>query len=178
VPVQDAKKAIRTNAIQLLELTKTEFANETKHFRNAAQLYLNRSGQVLQNASRTIQGQAKTLLGRNNEVINGTMNELRMSGLRLIKNQQLELGRANEILSLGSKRVIEKSQKELDNIQGMVRLLDPKNVLKRGFSISTFKGKTIKPEMKIKVGDTIETTTFEYKLTTVIKDIEDNEQRD
>jgi exodeoxyribonuclease VII large subunit len=178
VPVQDARKSIRNQALQLIEQTKTEFVTETKHFRNAAQLYLNRSGQELQNASITLQGQAKMLIAKNREVINASVNELKLSGHRSLKDQYKELDQANEVLSTGPKRALERSAKELDALVGMVRLLDPKNVLKRGYSITTVNGQTIKPEMELNKGTIIETITFDLKLTSEIKQVEENEHGD
>jgi exodeoxyribonuclease VII large subunit len=175
VPVQDARKTIRLQALQLLEQTKAEFLNETKHFRNAAQLYLNRSGQELQTASITLQGQAKMSIAKNREVVNATVNEVKVSAVRALKDQQHKLEQAKEILNHGTKRTIEQSDKSLESMIGMVRLLDPKNVLKRGYSISTINGQTIKPGMEIYTGTIIETTTFDYKLTSEIKQIEENE---
>jgi exodeoxyribonuclease VII large subunit len=175
VPVQDAKKSIRTNALKMIEQARNEFNNETKHFRNAAQLYINRSNQHLQNASRQIQGQAKTTLAQNREIINASMNEVRNSSQRLIKTKLIETERLFDQIKNGSFRKLEKSTKELDHVEGMVRLLDPINVLKRGFTITTINGKTVKKGMELVSGTMIETLTHELKIISEIKNTEDNE---
>jgi exodeoxyribonuclease VII large subunit len=178
VPVQEARKSIRTNALKLIEFTRNAFSNETKHFRNAAHLYLNRSDQELQNATRMIQGQAKMLLVQNKEIINASMHELKNSGYRLLKDQRTELSRSSEILTNGSQRILERKTKEIENLNGMVRLLNPINVLKRGFSITTMNGQTLKEGMDLKEGTIIETTTFDLKLVSEIKSIGNNERED
>lgn len=178
VPVQDARKTIRSQAIQLLENAKIEFNTEIKHFRNASHLFLNRSGLELQNASFVLQGQAKTNLVRNREIVSAYGDKLKVNGNRLIKDHYVHVEQAKEVLNSGSKRKLESMHRELDNATAMIRLLDPSNVLKRGYSITTVSGKTIKPGMELKQGTIIETQTFEYNLISEVQKIEENEQRD
>lgn len=178
VPVQEARKTIRLQAQQIMEQANIEFNTEIKHFRNASQLYLNRSGQALQNASITLQGQAKTLLAKNREVVAAFIDKLKSSGNRSLRDQLSFLEQAREVMVLGTKRTLDRSYRELESSIGMVRLLDPTNVLKRGYSITMINGQTIKPRMEVKNGTIIETHTFDYKLTSEIKKVEENERRD
>lgn len=178
VPVQDSQKTIRTQAIQIVENAKIEFNTEIKHFRNASHLFLNRSGQELQNFSFVLQGQAKANLVRNREIVSAYGDKLKVNGHRFLRDQYIQVDQAKEVLITRSKRKVETKQRELENAIGMIRLLDPSNVLKRGYSITTVYGKTIKPGMELKQGTIIETRTFEYNLTSEIQKIEENEPRD
>lgn len=178
VPVQDSQKTIRTQAIQIVENAKIEFNTEIKHFRNASHLFLNRSGQELQNFSFVLQGQAKANLVRNREIVSAYGDKLKVNGHRFLRDQYIHVDQAKEVLVTRSKRKVETKQRELENAIGMIRLLDPTNVLKRGYSITTVYGKTIKPGMELKQGTIIETRTFEYNLTSEIQKIEENEPRD
>lgn len=178
VPVQDARKTIRSQALQILENAKVEFNTEIKHFRNASNLFLNRSGQELQNASFVLQGQAKTNIVKNREIVSAYGDKLKVNGNRLIRDQFVHVDQLKDVLITSSKRKVELMQRELANATGMIRLLDPSNVLKRGYSITTVSGKTIKPGMELRQGTIIETQTFEYNLISEIQKIEENEQRD
>ena len=177
VPVQDARKSIRTNALKLIEYARNSFNNETKHFRNAAHLYLSRSGKELQNATRMIQGEAKMLLAQNKEIINASRHELMNSGNRLLKDKRTELSRYSEILSNGSQRILERKTKELENLNSMVRLMDPVNVLKRGFSITTFKNKVLSIENFAESGAEISILSYDLTVKARISEIrqKDNE---
>jgi exodeoxyribonuclease VII large subunit len=171
VPVQDARKLLRDHARRLMEYSRNEFNNETKHFRNAAQLYLNRSGQELHNASRTIQGQAKTLLGRQREALKSKENDLKMKGIRSLKEEGLELVEYVEKVRSLSLRSIEIKSKELASQIAMVRILDPLNILKRGFSITTYKGRTISKEMEIEPGSKLNIITHQYAIVANVDSI-------
>ncbi|MBL0342462.1 MAG: hypothetical protein IPP71_17090 [Bacteroidetes bacterium] len=49
----------------------------------------------------------------------------------------------------------------LEQSESSVRMLDPVNVLKRGFSITQIKGKAILKATSLKEGDRIKTTFYE-----------------
>ena len=53
--------------------------------------------------------------------------------------------------------------------------LSPVNILKRGYSISTFNGKTLNKNQQIKVGDVIVTQTYDSKYESEIIKIKQNE---
>ncbi|MFT6983676.1 MAG: exonuclease VII large subunit [Crocinitomicaceae bacterium] len=57
--------------------------------------------------------------------------------------------------------------------------MDPINVLNRGFSITTHKGKTINASNKVQLGDKISTRTANFTIESeVTANKEENEQRD
>ncbi|GAB1405255.1 MAG: exodeoxyribonuclease VII large subunit [Lentimicrobiaceae bacterium] len=59
----------------------------------------------------------------------------------------------------------------LTGLHQRIILLDPVNILKRGFSITRFQGKAISSTHKPEPGTTIETETFEQKLISTINTI-------
>jgi exodeoxyribonuclease VII large subunit len=50
-----------------------------------------------------------------------------------------------------------------------IKLMDPLNVLKRGYSITTINSKTISESNSVKVGDEIITKTSTFRLISTIK---------
>ena len=52
--------------------------------------------------------------------------------------------------------------------------MDPREVLKRGYSITTIKGKTISKASKINVGDVILTQTFDAEIESKIIHLKKN----
>ena len=53
---------------------------------------------------------------------------------------------------------------KLNSFEQSIRLTDPLNVLKRGFSITKISGKTISSGSEIKIGDELETIIYENKI--------------
>ena len=58
----------------------------------------------------------------------------------------------------------------------MVNLMNPKNVLKRGYSITTVNGKTVHGEMAIQEGDYIQTKTYDLEIESIIQKISKHEE--
>jgi exodeoxyribonuclease VII large subunit len=83
------------------------------------------------------------------------------------ENSKLKLTIANKLQYLSLSK-IKTSSYNLDFIQAKLQILDPKSVLKRGFSMTTVNGKTVTDIEAINVGDRIDTVlhngTIESKI--------------
>lgn len=75
-------------------------------------------------------------------------------------------------IQLGQKKM------RLENLESQIRLLDPSNVLKRGYSITRFKGKAIVDTEQLKTGAEIETQVFSGILKSVVTSKESNQDPD
>ncbi|MDZ4713799.1 MAG: exodeoxyribonuclease VII large subunit [bacterium] len=65
--------------------------------------------------------------------------------------------------------LLKNSYLKLNSIEKNVTNMSPKNVMKRGYSITLLNGKAVKNFDKVKVGDNIDTLLFEGKLNSIIK---------
>jgi exodeoxyribonuclease VII large subunit len=84
-------------------------------------------------------------------------NRKRIYSKEIIKNSDRNLD--NYILRLRTsvKQELISKQRKLDNIENNVRLTDPANILKRGFSITKLNGKIVSDASKLQQNDEIET---------------------
>lgn len=172
VPVNEAQKTIRSTALRLLESNKSLFQSEIKHFKNASMLFIQRSEQLLQNETRTLQAKARKLVGMNREQLNSAVFGLKTESKNSLKEYFIELDRFQDSLQTYSKSQLEKENRELDHLSGLVRLLDPKQVLKRGFSITTHNGVSVNKDMKMKEGIVLQVQTYDFMLKTIIQEID------
>ncbi|MEA3505051.1 MAG: exodeoxyribonuclease VII large subunit [Bacteroidota bacterium] len=76
----------------------------------------------------------------------------------IINNQNVYLKNFGRMVVLHIKNQLQMENRSVGFLEEKVRLLDPKNVLKRGFSITTFKQKSITSSESLKNGDKIVTT--------------------
>lgn len=176
VPVNDARKVLRTSSARLLETNKQLFSAETKHFKNSANNYLLDAKNSLVVTSQKFKNEAKTLLTRNREHLHFAQKECLNYSNRLFKVNREKL--AEHVIQLPTKFAnrLAKEQQQLSEMENMVRLMDPKNVLKRGYSITTINGQTLQKNNSVEIGDTIKTVTFDFELTsTIIKKEEHGE---
>ncbi|MCF7875128.1 MAG: exodeoxyribonuclease VII large subunit [Candidatus Omnitrophica bacterium] len=85
----------------------------------------------------------------------------------------------NKIINIGkdigsfSKRLLEDSRNYLSHIDEKIKLLDPKNVLKRGYSVTYLKNKAIKSIDDLEIGDKIKTVLYKGEVESEVKGKED-----
>lgn len=75
----------------------------------------------------------------------------------------------NQVKMLGFHRIhlLKKHSDKLENLGQKVQLLDPVNVLKRGFTITRYKGKSLTFDFALEPGAIIETETIREKIISV-----------
>ena len=173
VPIQEARKALRTYTDRMLESRKQEFSSEVKHFRSAAQLYLSRSGSALMQTSQHFRNESKTLISRYRETLGAAKKDTILHSQRILGKDQELLDELRSKLPRFFLNTTETKNRELKNLEKIVLLLDPENVLKRGYSITTYKGRTLTTDMLIEKGTEIQITTADQLLNaqvmTVVK---------
>jgi exodeoxyribonuclease VII large subunit len=74
------------------------------------------------------------------------------------------------------KTYIKSQKKYIENLNKANEYLDPKNILKRGFSITQNNNHPIKTIKEVKYGDTIKTFLYEGKLVSQISCKEENDE--
>lgn len=168
VPIKDAHKVLRSSISRILASAKQLFSAETKHFKNSSNNYLLEAKSSLILESQKFKNEAKSQLAINRDRVNSAQNESRIFSSQLFKfnNEKLE-----EIVLLLPEKIrnqVQKEQLRVAEMENMVRLMDPKNVLKRGYSISTINGQTIQKNNPVAVGDTIKTITFDFEISSTI----------
>jgi exodeoxyribonuclease VII large subunit len=65
---------------------------------------------------------------------------------------------------------LEDSRNYLSHIDEKIKLLDPKNILKRGYSVTYLKNKAIKGIDDLEIGDKIKTVFYKGWVESNVKD--------
>lgn len=172
VPVSEAVKSIKTYSTRLLEINKQHFSSEIKHFKNSAQLYLNKGKNTLVQTSIQFKNDAKTLILREREAMIFAQKDTVAHSKRIFKLEKEHISEMEAQLPLKFQFMLELQHQNITQMENMVRLMDPKNVLKRGYSITTINGKTVSRKMDLKEGTLLQTTTFDLEIESIIKKIE------
>jgi exodeoxyribonuclease VII large subunit len=87
-----------------------------------------------------------------------------------LNRQESKLTEAKNNLEQKILMLVERSKNELRIRENKVEMLDPMQVLKRGFSITTFGGQTIKENHFPTKGDLIQTITAFGKIDSKVKE--------
>lgn len=174
VPVEQAPITIKRATKQLLEMVSKNFYSETKTFKsNVKHAMVFHTNQLVQ-TSRKLHAKTDLSIDRNRERVNYLQKDLVHHHKRFIFDKNTYLSDANRFLSQNSIQFIEKESKSLEQLQRSIELLDPKNVLKRGYSISRLNGKTISESNVPKENDELEIESYEFLVSTKVSKVAKN----
>lgn len=149
VPVQRAEEQIIYQARMVLNENKFNLKNEMKFFKSLTQNILNQNNSLLNQLPITLSREIKNL----------------------IKENKLYLDQNSEHIKKDAQQLLKYQKQRLDSLEKNVEILDPINVLKRGFSITKFNGKSIKNPNDLEIGQNVETILYEGELISKIEKI-------
>lgn len=176
VPLKDAVKSIKFYAVAAVEEEKIALNNLSKHFKNGAQQSLYNSQQKLIAQSREVGSKVRYNLQHNRQKIERlTQNTLRES-VHIFQREREKINLVNTQIPKATKASLAEESNLIDNLLHSVQLMDPINVLKRGFSITTINGKTLKVGNKGHKGDEIVTKTANFNIKSTIVDIQEDDE--
>jgi len=169
VPLKDAVKALRTHSLQIV--------SENKHLLNRESVSLNHV------TNQRVKQDLHFLSGVETQIKNSVKFNLLEWGKSMLNLKQ-ELNHCTHILLNENKgemrsfraglknyvlRALQESRTDLNQLEQSVKLMDPVNVLKRGFTITTFNGQLIRDVESVNKGDTIETISDKHILLSEVQ---------
>ncbi len=109
------------------------------------------------------------LIHYKNEDLNKLSYLYSINSSKKITNHKTELHNIEEKLKYSCNDIIKNNVQKIESHQRIINQCNPENVLKKGFSITTFKGKLVNNANLLTNGDNIETQLHKGKLISVVK---------
>lgn len=148
----------------------------------------------LNNRSNSIVLKSRHLLSDKAHLLNKAGEKARLIGKNYLKRKEEELKNTNIRVIHGAKQMVSYRVADLKNLvksiqpqlmngirfqknklntmEKTIQFLDPENVLKRGYSITTSKGQVVKKSSDLSPGDVIKTTYFSGKSISTVEKTE------
>ncbi|PRD53957.1 exodeoxyribonuclease VII large subunit [Sphingobacterium gobiense] len=104
---------------------------------------------------------SKRLFEQEERLLTQFSQSLSWNAKTVLTTQQHKLTTLMNHLQLFSMQLLKDRQTAINNIQRLMQLADPKQLLKKGFSITKINGHAITQDTAVKAGDEIETTLYE-----------------
>lgn len=98
---------------------------------------------------------------------------LNFISIQLTVSLQNKIEGIEKDLRIHARQFIQKTGSRLDNLEKVIRLLDPVNVLKRGYSITHHKGKILKNVLLLRKGDFISTILFDGVIRSTVETVKE-----
>jgi exodeoxyribonuclease VII large subunit len=171
VPIQKAKEKIVDRSRRLLIEENTKLESELKLFRSITVSILNNNENRIKNASYAIQQQSQFIVKNNHEKLNVLQAKTRIATKFNLNQLKVAVIQLKEKLEIQPILYLKNSELALENIEKNIQIMDPINVLKRGFSITYLNGKAVKDVSQLEEGAAINTMLFSGTIDSTITKI-------
>jgi exodeoxyribonuclease VII large subunit len=167
LPVQRAEEAIADKSLRLLAETKTKLHGFVLLFRSVVETTLVKNTSKIETLSVGLR--TKTIQHVSNEKgnIQKLSKALANDARKHLTAERVSVSKLQEGMK---NRINVRLSKELMLVNGLensVRLLDPRNVLKRGFSITLVNGKAVTDESEVNSGEAITTLLYNGTIKSI-----------
>jgi exodeoxyribonuclease VII large subunit len=194
IPVRDAERKIHDRGLTMLEREKSKFFSETKLFRSVSENLLLANSHGLQQATSLLHQRSLSIFSSNNQhlvflnqslgkrsreifrregaAVQANSSFIKSGSQKKIKGHTIDIGRIESELSGHSKRLLKMEAMGLSHIEKNIDNMSPKNVLKRGYSITLHNGHAVKNVDDLKTGDIIATEVFDGKIESTVSRVD------
>lgn len=176
VPVERAVEKIKQFSRMVLERKNVVFSQTVKQLKGNVQNNLLMHHNKWQVLSRKLNTKSELSIQRQYERLNFSQKNLVTLSRRLFAERMLYLNDSEVFLKQKSLKTIQKKNEEVDLLKRQVQLLDPKNVLKRGYSITRMAGKTINGTNVPEKGQQLEIETYDLKISATTKSVTEKDE--
>jgi exodeoxyribonuclease VII large subunit len=159
VPVQRAQEVLPGKVNQFLEMEKRQFNHTIKMFQSLTTNQLSEIKFELNSLSKNLLHETKMRMNNERENLAQFRHSLLRSGRELFKEETALLDRLKNQIGKDVSRVFRQQHDQLKSTEKIIELVDPMNVVKRGYTLTTVNGKLVRSISEIKEGQTLETQT-------------------
>lgn len=169
VPLKDAVKTLKQQTRNLLRVHTHDLTMVSTNFQFIAQGRVKAEQQFLSNAGVGIRSGIRFHFLTQREVLNALRQNASHAGVRILERERESITRTTEKLGGSALLLLKHKANATAHMEQSVRLMDPVNVLNRGYSITMLNNKVLSESNRARTGDTIITrnATFEIKSTVI-----------
>jgi exodeoxyribonuclease VII large subunit len=191
VPIKDAIKVLKHRSATIFKVTKDNFLSQVKLFKQISKNQSLTEKNKLREVSFILNSEIKNKLLiekqaiiRNTELVKHQVMNYNKNQFNVLDKMKNQLGDWNRIqkpaffnllqnskhqLTQLTQHYFKSAQQTLNEKENVVSMLDPQNILKRGYVIPLYKGKLMNDNNLPEKGEEIEFITQNHKLTTILK---------
>jgi len=136
------------------EIARNEFQQQKDFLTQAGNIIQQKSFQKIVAASASLEN---------------TGSEIRNISQRILLMQQHKTDTLGTALSQHFQTIVRSEKSALDILESKVNMLDPQNILRRGYSITLHEGRIVKSSKAIKEGSEIETILSEGRVKSIVQ---------
>jgi len=171
VPVQEAEVSIKEQARRSVADAKSKFDAEVKLFRSVTTNMLLKNNNAVRENSQSVIRHSQFIFTSAKKTILQSAQNIRKDTLSHLKQLNLLVQNYIPRINNGNKIIIKEKKSELTGIEKNISNMNPKNVMKRGYSISLLNGKAVTNFNELKKGDELRTLLYEGNVVSTVNSI-------
>ncbi|HKZ37682.1 MAG TPA: exodeoxyribonuclease VII large subunit [Chryseolinea sp.] len=175
VPLKKAEEILIDKASRIVTEEKIKFRNSIKYFQSVTNNKLLRSYHEIQGQSVSLSQHSKFLIKSEREAFRLAIQSTKKVSLFLLHTHRREINEIKGKISRNINSNIRSRESLLLSIEKNVNILDPINILRRGFTITLHNGKAMKSYAEVKHGDMITSVLVDGEVVSEVKS--DNHER-
>lgn len=175
VSLENGKKILLREAGYLIEINKKELRNALRFVGKGSLSCISNQLNGLNIHGLKLKQYISSYLQTAGFLCQQLLDKLKNSEEQYLFRQALLISEQGKKLTSSIQQLTENQKNKLRIFEKTLALIDPKNILKMGYSITLINGKLISSKNPVKEGDLIETTTADFILQSELKKITENE---
>lgn len=145
------------------------------HLANRSELFLKNQQNELRQIISEARNKTRQLVVNQNHQLDRSVNQLKFGIREQVFKSKNRLTQFQHLVQIRTHELLRAEKKNLATIQEKLRLVDPQNILKRGYSLTTVNGKIVKSVTQIQTGDRLETKLSDGTVESTVEKIRPKE---
>ena len=164
---QETKRLNRemiAHSLQLIDKTKQDFNGQVRIFKHASLRFTDSLKNELNQQIIELKNTTRYFLKNENDAVLSLKNDYRIVTKEIITAERNTLSLISKPIKGSLLHFFERKESDLEQLEKTVNILNPSNVLQRGYSLTLLNGKILSAKNKPKKGDLIESKTNSLTL--------------
>ena len=174
---QETKRLNRemiAHSLQLIDKTKQDFNGQVRVFKHASLRFTDSLKNELNQQIIELKNTTRYFLKNENDAILSLKNDYRIVTKEIITAERNTLSLISKPIKGSLLHFFERKESDLEQLEKTVNILNPSNVLQRGYSLTLLNGKILSAKNKPKKGDLIESKTNSLTLFSRVEKTSEN----
>ena len=174
---QETKRLNRemiAHSLQLIDKTKQDFNGQVRVFKHASLRFTDSLKNELNQQIIELKNTTRYFLKNENDAVLSLKNDYRIVTKEIITAERNTLSLISKPIKGSLLHFFERKESDLEQLEKTVNILNPSNVLQRGYSLTLLNGKILSAKNKPKKGDMIESKTNSLTLFSRVEKSSEN----
>ena len=174
---QETKRLNRemiAHSLQLIDKTKQDFNGQVRIFKHASLRFTDSLKNELNQQIIELKNTTRYFLKNENDAVLSLKNDYRIVTKEIITAERNTLSLISKPIKGSLLHFFERKESDLEQLEKTINILNPSNVLQRGYSLTLLNGKILSAKNKPKKGDLIESKTNSLTLFSRVEKTSEN----